>query len=855
MSAVAERIEGLVHAPGGWLGPIAARTVDPEGALAATETWLAGSGSPRLYAEELYRQPDGTFRLLDLFAACPVVGQGLVQNPEIALTILDDTEHRRPFDPAAVLAEGEQLLRNASNYRHGLDRVRFLKQRWTAHIVSHDLRADWDQPQVWRALSDLADVVMTLLHRWVWHAGVGMTRREDACPVLVVAFGKHGGREVNYSSDLDLVYVAPDELDDATMTLGTRFCEAFGRALEEPMGRGLLYRVDLRLRPYGGTGPILNKLRAFVAYYDLYAEAWEVQALLRSRPIIGPEALHPAWRGLRERTCFRRTVSEFTLDEMRKMRERIDEMAEPNDIKRSRGGIRDIEFATQIWQLVHRVDEVETTLDTLRRLEAVGALPTSTVATFSEHYTWLRKLEHRIQFESNRQTHCVPSAEESKRRLAVLMGYADAPAFDADLARRRETIGRLYADMVEAPGKSDRLAVLALVPEAASWLDGLPDPDAFYATLRSNRDSLERIQTLVWSFPASIPLLRASIPLTEAVISGEVEEDWSGAEDYATMRAGTLRDRFGHAVIRHALDPGGDLAGDLSDMADATLRSAAVQAEYPGWIVALGSLGRRDMGPQSDADIVLLVDGAQTSAEARASEMLRLISDWRREGMPLGGDVRLRPDGGKGLLVRSFRALAGYATEGMEDWERFALGHARVIVGDAARLADVLSCTLIESDRSTRLAELLKMKRRIETERVPPHHVWRDVKLGHGSLSDIEWTVRLIEMFAGAARRPEDSPELRARIRRLVDRRLLTVMESEPLQSALGYLQEMRFSVWAAGFGSEVLPENPAKLGLLADRLGGKDGNDVLERHRQVAETVRRIYLDTVARLTEEVRA
>jgi glutamate-ammonia-ligase adenylyltransferase len=544
---------------------------------------------------------------------------------------------------------------------------------------------------------------------------------------------------------------------------------------------------------------------------------------------------------------------------MRKMRERIDELADPSDIKRSRGGIRDIEFATQIWQLVHRVDDVETTLDTLRRLEAIRALSGATVATFAEHYTWLRKLEHRIQFESNRQTHCVPTAAESRRRLAVLMGVADAAAFEVELERRRETVRRLYADMVEAPGKSDRLAVLALVPEAAPWLDALPDPDASYAILRSNRDSLERIQTLVWSFPAAIPLLRASIPLTETVISGEVEEEWSGAAEFSGVRGATLRDRFGHAVIRHALDPGGDLAGDISDMADATLRAAAIHAEFSGWMIALGSLGRRDMGPQSDADIVLLTDGSQTEAEARASDMLKLISEWRREGMPLGTDVRLRPDGGKGLLVRSFRALSTYAQEGMEDWERFALGHARVILGtgqgEGTRLAEVLSCTLIESDRASRLADLLKMKRRIETERVAPHHLWRDVKLGHGSLSDIEWTVRLIELFGGAARLAEDSSELRARIRRLVERRRLTVMESEPLQSALGYLQEVRFSVWAAGFGSDVLPENPAKLGLLADRLGGKDGNDVLERHRQVAETVRRIYLDTVARLTEEVAA
>src|SRR5471030_374440 len=130
---------------------------------------------------------------------------------------------------------------------------------------------------------------------------------------MVVGFGKLGGHELNYSSDVDLVYVVEDGLDERLDRDCTRFFEAFGRALSDRMGRGSLYRVDLRLRPYGGAGPIVRSMRAYEAYYKLYAEPWEVQALVRSRPITGSYALRTRWEAMRNAHCFRSKLSEIGL--------------------------------------------------------------------------------------------------------------------------------------------------------------------------------------------------------------------------------------------------------------------------------------------------------------------------------------------------------------------------------------------------------------------------------------------------------------------------------------------------------------------------------------------------------------
>jgi glutamate-ammonia-ligase adenylyltransferase len=215
--------------------------------------------------------------------------------------------------------------------------------------------------------------------------------------------------------------------------------------------------------------------------------------------------------------------------------------------------------------------------------------------------------------------------------------------------------------------------------------------------------------------------------------------------------------------------------------------------------------------------------------EASAQQFLRTINDLYREGGPFRADLRLRPDGGKGLLVRSYEALRNYEADGMELWERFALGQARLIQGSPEALPLVRACANALSLTSERLRELTKMKRRIETERILPQHVRRQVKLGAGGLNDIEWAVRLAEM-----RELDAAPEnagLEARIHNLGRLERLSAHEVDVFLRGRRHLLEVRTRLWLLGQEDDLIPENPDKLDRVGQSFGLADGNTFLRRH------------------------
>lgn len=845
-----QRIEGLTQAQPGWLSALVPGLADADMALRGLETWLVASGSPALFAEELSANPAGAHRLLQLLGTSGPVAQSFQQNPELGITVLDESTYHDEVEVSSLLAEGQLLLQASRSYTHGLDRLRFLKQKWSAVIVSHDLDESWPQPKVWAALSALADVVLKLATEWVWKSVA--PGQSMPCPVGIVAFGKHGGNEVNYSSDLDLVYVLHENIEESLEPVAVRFCETLGRALEDPMGRGKLYRIDLRLRPYGAAGPLLAKFRAYRAYYELYAEAWEVQALLRSRVVWGSDELRRDWEQMRKSTCFGRPLSEVSLDAMLAMRERIEQTCSANDIKRGAGGIRDVEFICQILQLATGLDPAQpTTLRVLSELGRTGRLSKADCEVLANGYEWLRKLEHRIQFEDSRQTHEVPPSGPALTKIARLMNEGTEEQFLAELKRRRAQVSGVYNRLLPTTSQSYRDQVLAQEPKIQDWFDALPEKDEFYRQLAMNADSMDRVLPLVRFSPRLVESLKHSLPITEEILSGEVLEELpnelhiSNTEDLPVV----YREAFLENLVQFAIAGGPPPVVPLSQLAQQAIAVAAQEANFVGSVIALGSLGREDMGPGSDADVLLLVEDKQQTSEQSAQLMLRLLQNWRQRGMPLEVDSRLRPDGRKGLLVRTLHGFDSYAARDMENWERFALGNARLIYGDPRALQHVLASARIETDRQQAWTELVEMKARIEQERVRAHHIHRDVKLGYGGLSDIEWTVRMIELLGPCARRPQDGSDLRSRIRKLNQEGFLNVFEAEILTIGLAFLLEVRMRLVLAGFEGDLIPENPDKLQMLAEPMGLTSANAFLDQKQRICDDVRNLFQETIERL------
>lgn len=846
-----------------------AEVAEPDLALRNLERWLEATTNSGLHLQQLIAMPSLSRWLLVIFGSSQAMTDSLIQNPELAAIVLDPGELARKPEVSVILNEGRRLLTNATSYSHSLDRLRFLRQRWNLPIVINDLSRNWPEEQVWRSLSDLADALIQLTVESVWREFQQQKELVGDCPVVVVGFGKLGGHELNYSSDIDLAYVSPDGVDDDTERNLTKFCEMLGRALADRMGRGSIYRVDLRLRPYGSTGPLVASMRSFENYYRLYAEQWEVQALLRARPICGPSDLVARWQAMRFQHCFRPQLSEPELEAMLAMKTRIEERAAVEDLKRGAGGIRDVEFLVQALQLIHghRFDTLreESTLGALAALEHHNVLDHAVAASLRSGYTFLRQLEHRCQLVGDQQTHSVPEKPEARLRLAMLMGEANWSDLEAKLDFHRRTIQTLYCSILQpSQDRSEAREEVteklgALAPSVLQWFDSMPSADSFYQSLAENRDSLDRVQTIARAAPRLVNELRTKIGLTEMLLSGEIEEDFDPAFFIDRLALDTpikqLAEVFGrirtHLLTHWVLQPDSDFGLHMSALADSLVIHCAKRLFVRFAIVGLGSYGSREMGLESDADLLFLVEKAsdQAEAESQAQQLLALFGQLKRLGAGFGVDMRLRPDGGKGMLVRSLEAFGAYDLEGMAMWERFALGPARLIFGDKPAIELVKRVAYAQPLTPERLRELLAMKKRVETERVRPQHTRREVKLGFGGLNDIEWLVHLLEMRYPTATQAGGSERMDDRLRNLARARLINAVELEQLLYARGYLLSLRLRLGLLGLEKDVLPENPDKLDRLAKSMDLKNGNDLLARHELTIESVRAIYLTTLERL------
>ncbi len=842
---------------------------EPDLALRNTERWLASTTNPNLHLTQLVSHPNLSKWLVMILGSSQPLADCLIQNPELASVVLDPVELARKPTAELVLTEGRQLVSHSTSYSHTLDRIRYLKQRWTLPIVINDLSRSWSEPDVWLAISDLADGLIQLTVEAVWNHFSAEQRLEGDCPLMVIGFGKLGGRELNYSSDIDLAYVCPDGMSEELDRQLTKFCELLGRALSDRMGRGSVYRIDLRLRPYGNAGPLLPSMRAFEHYYRLYAEQWEVQALLRTRPIVGPPELRVRWNEMRSERCFRPHLSEPELDAMLSMKTRIEERADESDLKRGAGGIRDVEFLVQVLQLLHghNIPEVqaESTLQTLNELDRNALLDHAVVASLEDGYIFLRQLEHRCQLVGDQQTHNIPDSLEAKNRLAVLMGFGTWTELDRQLEFHRRTIQTLYKATLRPEQGLDTSRDLvaersgSLAASTLQWFDSLPESDAFYESLTENRDSLDRVRLIARDAPALVLEFKRHVALTELLISGEIEEEFEPSSGIASLALDASPKQVAHLFVRNrtrilaqwVLLPETEVGSHLANLVDALIVHCTKRLLIQFDLIALGSYGLGELTLDSDADLLFLVSHSekQVEAESQAQQLLALLSQLKRMGAPIGVDLRLRPDGGKGMLVRSHDALLAYDLEGMAMWERFALGSSRLIRGESASLELIQRLAYAQPVTPERLRELLEMKKRVETERVPPQHTRRNVKLGFGGLTDIEWLVHLYEMRFPTATKAGTLLSMPDRIRELGRAHLLNAVEVEQLLFARSHLLEIRMRLGLQGMEKDVLPENPDKLNRLAEGMKCANGNELLAVHERVIESVRAIYVEGLGRL------
>ena len=821
-----------------------------------------------------------------------------------ALAVLDDLDARPPPPRGAELDEAA---------------LRRWKSLELLRVAARDLSGRDDLVEVTASLARLATEV---LEASCALAGAGA--------LVVVGMGKLGGRELNYSSDVDIMFVGGDGARGAGANATARRAMAIARQC---------FRVDANLRPEGRDGPLVRTVDAYRAYWERWASPWEFQALLKARPVAGPGELAAAFSEAAGDALWSRPLPPDDLRSLRAMKARTEadvtrKGLDGRELKRGAGGLRDIEFTVQLLQLVHgRHDpglRSANTLEALSELAAAGYIAPSDGSALGQAYRFLRTVEHRVQLMDERQVHAVPADGAERERLARVLGFRGSSRggalglFDAELARCQVRVRSLheriyfrplleaFAGTTEEPlspeatearlaafGFTDaertRQAVVELtrgltrssrlmhqlLPLVLGWLADSPDPDQGLLGLRtlasgagaselvrSFRESAETARRLCtvlgtsWLLadllrhnPDLIPLLGDDDALART--GGEPRRQAGASLQWRSAEAqGAGLKRFKErSLVRIAVRDVLGLAGvdttatELTALAEATI-DTALAALDPGLafaVVALGRFGGAELSYASDLDVVFVYDGdgAEDFAEAErvASGLLRLLKGATPASRIYRLDADLRPEGRQGPLARSLDGYRRYFERWAELWERQAMSRARVVAGDAEvgrRFQELLEPAVWGrplDDEGVR--EIRRMKARIERERLPAGEDPQfHLKLGPGSLSDVEFCVQLLQLCHQIS-----SPGTMAALGRLVEAGVLAEGDAGVLAASYRFCERTRNRLYLVRGGpGDALPRSRDELARLARSLDTgpvelrEDYRRVTRRARTVVE-------------------
>jgi glutamate-ammonia-ligase adenylyltransferase len=322
-----------------------------------------------------------------------------------------------------------------------VERLTAAYHRRLLHLTARDLTGDATVDEVAEELADLADLVL--------ESALAIARAElppDSAPVrfAIVAMGKCGARELNYASDIDVIFVAEphqhdarsgEPTDEATLKTATRLAAGLIRACERTTPEGSLFPVDPNLRPEGRQGPLVRSLASHLAYYDRWAKTWEFQALLKARPAAGDAALGKRYADAVAPLVWQVSRRDNFVEDVQAMRRRVVDTLPKNmagrELKLGPGGLRDIEFAVQLLQLVHGRDDdrvrVPATLPALAALAEGGYVGRTDAEDLAQAYRFLRRTEHLLQLYQLRRTHTLPTDPAVLRRLGRALGSTSRP--------------------------------------------------------------------------------------------------------------------------------------------------------------------------------------------------------------------------------------------------------------------------------------------------------------------------------------------------------------------------------------------------------------------------------------------
>ncbi|GAA0304968.1 bifunctional [glutamine synthetase] adenylyltransferase/[glutamine synthetase]-adenylyl-L-tyrosine phosphorylase [Kineococcus aurantiacus] len=547
------------------------RTADPDQALLGLVRWVEALTAGRGPADPpdecvaaalgLVRGGDGPAggtpaRLLGVLGGSLALTDHLVRHPRqwtvlASATPPDPGELRTelltavgadPTDPVPVAGGG------TGSGPDPVDALRVAYRRRLVGLAGRDLASPDPLAVLHLTSAELADLAAAALD-----AALAIARSElpghdpatgpgswRACRLAVLGMGKTGGRELNYLSDVDVVYVAepaPGAAEDDALAVGAKLAAALQRICSAPTGEGALWEVDAALRPEGKAGPLVRTLASHLGYYRRWAKTWEFQALLKARPVAGDLALGWEYLTAIAPLVWSASEREGFVGEVQAMRRRVESLIPSKEadrqLKLGAGGLRDVEFSIQLLQMVHgrsdeRLRRSANTLEALEALAAYGYVGRSDAGELDRDYRLLRSLEHRIQVHRLRRTHVLPTAEADLRRLGRSLGLRPDPVQGLEDVWRgtRRDVRRLHEKLFYRP----LLTAVAKLPAADARIDAQLSAEAARERLaalgyRDPAGALRHLEALTGGVSRRASIQRTLLPVMLAWFADGADPD------------------------------------------------------------------------------------------------------------------------------------------------------------------------------------------------------------------------------------------------------------------------------------------------------------------------------------------
>ncbi len=443
----------------GDLLPSLLESPDPDAAVVGFSRYLAARTGRSMFIDYLRDDPRALHVLTYVLGASPFLSEILIRNPEYFHWLVSQFERSAPDRPD-LEEEIETQLRAIDDPAEALDTLKRWKRRETLRIATRDLLRRETVETATAQISDLAGVVVDTALMIVLAPLLAAEGREAAPGAFaVIGMGKLGGHELNYSSDIDLMYVydSADPDDSAARDFFHRLGRKLTAALGDYTAESYLYRVDLRLRPGGAKGNIAYSLEEYDEYYNAWGETFERFALIKARPIAGDLQLGRRFIDRVQPFVYRKYLDRAALEELSRYKARSDQTlgakADERNIKAGRGGIREVELFTQVFQLTYggQIPGLRQT-STLAGLEALvraGLVSKPVQRELGHAYVFLRSVEHRLQLVQENQTHRMSADARELDISARRLGLGSSEDLDKQLAAYRDRVHEIYRDLFE----------------------------------------------------------------------------------------------------------------------------------------------------------------------------------------------------------------------------------------------------------------------------------------------------------------------------------------------------------------------------------------------------------------------